>query len=448
VKTPRHSPITTRARGDIIAWSGPDAIVRERFLAIIEVISSQLPPKAYAFNLCTNPLHYLLGFYAAVLAGQCTLMPPNRLKTTLNEIREDYRDSYILGDRGDSDFDIGDALRWQLASGHQGETCPDIPEEQLCAIAFTSGSTGQSQPNRKYWRTLVAGSLSNARMLLRGIQLPTSVLSTVPPQHMWGLETSILLPAFGNVSISGRSPFYPQEIKEALQALPAPRILVSTPVHLRALVNSGLELVSIDRVLSATAPMTTQLAVELERAFDTSVLDVFGCSESGILAARSVSKQDEWSLANIFQLDIVDGRARITATHLPEDVYLQDAIEKLSAHEFRWLGRHQDMVNIAGKRASLADINRRLLDIAGVRDGVVFFPSEAESRLAAMVVAPGLTPRSVLNVLRAELDPVFLPRPLLMVERLPRTESGKLPRRALLEMFAQLRSSGMSSRCS
>jgi acyl-coenzyme A synthetase/AMP-(fatty) acid ligase len=327
------------------------------------------------------------------------------------------------------------------------EACPDIRGDQLCAIAFTSGSTGRAQPNRKFWRTLVTGSLSNAGMLLQGIDLPASVLSTVPSQHMWGLETSILFPAFSDVAISGQTPFYPQEIKEALEGLPGPRVLVSTPVHLRALLDSGLKLTSIERVLTATAPMTPQLAAQLEDTFGTSVLDVFGCSESGILASRFVSKQDQWSLAQVFELDIIDGRARISADHLPEDVFLQDSIEKLSSREFRWLGRHADMVNIAGKRASLADINRRLLDIDGVLDGVVFLPDDADSRLAAMVVAPGLTSRHVLDALRAQLDPVFLPRPLLLVERLPRAESGKLPRRALLEMFAGLRADGTKRAC-
>jgi len=33
--------------------------------------------------------------------------------------------------------------------------------------------------------------------------------------------------------------------------------------------------------------------------------------------------------------------------------------------------------------------------------------------------------------LRQRIDPVFLPRPLLIVERLPRNATGKLPQQAL-----------------
>jgi acyl-coenzyme A synthetase/AMP-(fatty) acid ligase len=38
-------------------------------------------------------------------------------------------------------------------------------------------------------------------------------------------------------------------------------------------------------------------------------------------------------------------------------------------------------------------------------------------------------------VLRARMDGVFVPRPLRIVERLPRNAVGKLPREALLRLL-------------
>ena len=52
--------------------------------------------------------------------------------------------------------------------------------------------------------------------------------------------------------------------------------------------------------------------------------------------------------------------------------------------------------------------------------------------LAALAVAEGLTEAAILGALAPLMDPVFLPRPLLLVERLPRNEVGKLPREQLL----------------
>jgi acyl-coenzyme A synthetase/AMP-(fatty) acid ligase len=85
-----------------------------------------------------------------------------------------------------------------------------------------------------------------------------------------------------------------------------------------------------------------------------------------------------------------------------------------------------------------------------VRDGVVFQLDETDAmgvrRIAALVVAPDLDAGAILRVLRCEVDPVFLPRPLKRVDALPRSETGKLPRAALLEMLKLDRGPGTGDR--
>ncbi len=95
------------------------------------------------------------------------------------------------------------------------------------------------------------------------------------------------------------------------------------------------------------------------------------------------------------------------------------------------------MVNVAGKRTSLAYLNRVLSEIDGVEDGAFVMPEEAGERpvrLAALVVAPDRDRREVLSALAQRIDPIFLPRPLLLVDRLPRNDFGKLRREALLDL--------------
>ena len=104
---------------------------------------------------------------------------------------------------------------------------------------------------------------------------------------------------------------------------------------------------------------------------------------------------------------------------------------------FRLLGRTADLVNIAGKRTSLAHLDQQLLGIAGVRDGAFLMPDEAGegvTRLIAFAVAPGVAPDTILAALRQRIDAAFLPRPLLLVDSLPRNSLGKLPRAALLQL--------------
>ena len=56
-------------------------------------------------------------------------------------------------------------------------------------------------------------------------------------------------------------------------------------------------------------------------------------------------------------------------------------------------------------------------------------------RIAAVFVSETLDEAAVREALRHGIDPVFLPRPLRRVAALPRSETGKLPRAALLALL-------------
>lgn len=402
----------------------------QRFIAEVRTFAAQLPDHRYVINLHADRYLYLRAFCAALVAGQCTLMPPNRQPHTLQRLRELYDEPYTVGESGDENVD---------ASGDS--SIPDIPGEQSAVIAFTSGSTGSPTPNLKSWRTLRAGSLSNRDVILDETDASFNVVATVPPQHMWGMETSILLPLIAPLAVSCKTPFYPQDIADALQSVPEPKMLVSSPIHLETLLKSGVKLPNIEKIITATAPLAKQLAIDLETAFNTRVQDIFGCSESGILATRRTSVDEDWTYSDTFDLTIKDDGVVISAAHLPEDVLLPDIIELTAANRFRWIGRQQDMVNIAGKRGSLADLNFHLHDIPGVVDGVIFAPGDNEHsqrRLAALVVAPDMDGSDILKALKDRVEPVFLPRPIYMVSELPRLETGKLETGALWTLFTDL----------
>ena len=77
-------------------------------------------------------------------------------------------------------------------------------------------------------------------------------------------------------------------------------------------------------------------------------------------------------------------------------------------------------------------------------DAAFFLPDEAESsdgtgitRLTAFVVAPGLSVRELNAALRSRIDTIFMPRPLILLDALPRNSTGKLPRSSLQSLYAE-----------
>ncbi len=58
-------------------------------------------------------------------------------------------------------------------------------------------------------------------------------------------------------------------------------------------------------------------------------------------------------------------------------------------------------------------------------------------RLKAVAVAPDLTAATIVKALRKRVDAAFMPRPLVLVESLPRNRLGKLLQVDILALLAQ-----------
>jgi len=102
------------------------------------------------------------------------------------------------------------------------------------------------------------------------------------------------------------------------------------------------------------------------------------------------------------------------------------------------LGRQGDLIKIGGRRASLAGLNLLLQDAPGLDDAVFYLPaSEAPVERLVLIHAGAALDRALIEAwLRERVDPVFIPRTIIRVARLPRTANGKLPRAALDELYA------------
>jgi acyl-coenzyme A synthetase/AMP-(fatty) acid ligase len=426
-----------------LAWHAGRPVSVGEFLADVAAVAAALPAHGDAINLCEDRYAFLVAFCAVICRGQANLLPPSRAAQAVDEALAAYPGSYAL-----SDVALHPApaplLRLPLL-GVNGVSArvPAIRADQIVAIGFTSGSTGQPKPNAKTWASFHASTQHNVTALRASLGVGADVLAhvvaTVPPQHMYGVELSILLPLVGLFAMHSGRPLFPADLAQALTDTPEPRLLVTTPVHLRALLRSPSLLPRIATITSATAPLPTELAAQAESRLGASVLEFFGSTETCVIAQRSTAQAQDWQLYPGVELHPQPDGTRVDAAHFSHPVTLPDVVELLPGRAFRLCGRQADLVDIAGKRASLADLTRRVLALAGVEDAIVLQLDDADSfgvrRIAALVVAPKRTEAELLGELRHAMDAAFLPRPLRRVAALPRNETGKLPRAALLAML-------------
>jgi acyl-coenzyme A synthetase/AMP-(fatty) acid ligase len=200
-----------------------------------------------------------------------------------------------------------------------------------------------------------------------------------------------------------------------------------------------MELPPMAGIVSATAPLDRELAAAAEARFGCEVREVFGSTETCVIARRRTAREDAWTPLPGVQVQPQPDGSLVHALHLATPVALADLVEVDGDGRFVLRGRQADLLEIAGKRASLGDLTRQLQAVPGVLDGVVFQldPNEAGGvrRIAALAVAPGIDETEILRALRRGIDPVFLPRPLKRVAALPRNETGKLPHAALVQLL-------------
>lgn len=417
----REGPVAFR-EGAAISWP--------QFIGHVAALATQLPPGPCMINLCEDRYDFLVAFAAAQSRGHTVLLPSSRAEQIVVEVERAHAGSYRC-----DDATVAAALGQSDGSAHE-----TVSTDHVCMIGFTSGSTGQPKSFPKPWHGVQSSTAHNAAAMRTALKLdahaPIALVATVPPQHMYGMELSILLPLIAGVAVHAARPLFPADIARALRQIPAPRILVSTPVHLRAMMESGEHFPQVALIVSATAPLDRELALQVERTLGGELLEMFGSTETCVFANRFTAREESWRLYDGVELQPTPEGTLVTAPWFAAPTLLQDVVEMQEARRFVVRGRNTDMIEVAGKRASLADLTRRVLAVPGVTDAVVFQPegqgAGAVRRVAALVVSAQLNATQILDQLRDSIDPAFLPRPLRVVDKLPRNELGKLPREALL----------------
>lgn len=439
--------LTGRSPDARVAWHRGRAVTLGELLGDAELLCRRITetggePRTL-INACRGRYAFLVGFVACLLGGRACLLPGDRSAQRSAGLIERYPDGRALVDE-EGAADGWPSIAVPILSGAHGNPGDAAAAgDVLTTIAFTSGTTGDPVAHTRSWgsQVLQIDALAGRCGLVRPETV--SVVATVPFGHMYGFELTILMPLRANVAIHTGTPLYAEDIRQALEAVPAPRVLVTSPFHLRALAALAQPMPAIARVISATAPLGAALAARIEQRFATEVHEIYGCTEAGSVATRrTLAPTARWHPVDGVRFSAIDADAtafQVDVPGMPAPVPLADVLALEPDGDFELLGRRGDLIKVGGRRGSLTALTSALLAVDGVLDGAVVMPDDAEAvdagaedtratptRPVALAVAPGVSAGDVLKALRARIDPAFVPRRVILLEALPRDAVGKL----------------------
>ena len=433
-----------------VAWARGRVTTAEELVAHVAGFAELLPPAegdAEVVVICRDRHRFTVALLAAWQRGYSVALPPNPQRETIRALRQRPGVYTVVHDVDDIDkgIDVRDAAvvtaaRTKLGKMPFGALGPFPPERRLATV-YTSGSTGHHVACPK-----TAGQLlGEARVLAERFGTHGArVLPMVPAHHIYGLLFGVLVPLVSGGSYFRFSPLHAAEVGAVLEG--GAEILVTVPAQLRGLTVAGEgELPGVERVFSSGAPLSPKVAQQVERRFGWRVTEIFGSSETGGIAWRETGGEGPWT-----PLPGVAVRASASQHMLLDSPFLHpdtprpfEAADRIEAHDdgtFAHLGRADGVIKIGGVRVSLAEIERRVLAIDGVRDAGVIARDVGGARgheIWLAVVAPELDAKTIRAGLRSWLAPVAMPRRIKLLDALPRTETGKLPRAAPEALFTR-----------
>lgn len=435
------------------AWLDRPAVIRtDRVLDWRQVhgaaaaLAARIDPQETIFNLCDSRTGFLITWLAGLRRRCLQYLPPSSGRADLVTMIDSSESPCLVADDTSSLHPDWTArartLEWTLEAMNETPDPGWTPEwEREVVWLHTSGSTGKPQARSKTLHQLVLGAELLAEQLGQELGQPlgefSSIVCSVPPQHMFGLEASVMLSLVHGVPVLDRRPLLPADIRAAFEACPEGCIWVTTPLHLRSLVRSGERLRNCRAVVASTMPLAATLARQAETLLGAPVVEIYGSTETGAIATRRTIASSSWHPLPAVKLEPTSSGTQVRGDHFSSPQLLGDHVAVGDAGSFTLLGREADLIKIAGRRASLGGLNTLLQEMPDLSDGVFHLPStENPAERLVLIYSGQALDRGFIDAwLRERMDVAFLPRAIIRVDRLPRSGTGKIARASLDEIY-------------
>ena len=398
--------------------------------------------KGQRWALCLEEgYRFLVALLATLHAGKTPVLPGHARPSLLEEQRSLF--DGILSE-GSLNWD-GPLRIINTPIREDAQPLPAIPDDAGLEL-FSSGSTGQ--PKRIH-KSLAALDAESALLAARfaGRLADCRVVSSVSPQHLYGLTFRIFLPMSLGLPLHADILAWPEQ----LAALPPPQryLFISSPAFLKHL-DARLTAPDVAMVITAGGMLHWQDAQHAFRWLNVWPDEIYGSSETGVLAWRQRNAEEiAWQPfpGVTFKAENDDWRVVSSLIAEPAGLLLEDTLRFNADNRFHLLGRRGRVVKIAEKRVSLAEVEQRVLSLAGVRDAAALLITRGTRQSVGVLLvlddemhqrwrgASRKQAQAWRQALRPWLEPVALPRFWRVVDVIPVNTMNKRIDAQLQECF-------------
>lgn len=337
--------------------------------------------------------------------------------------------------------------------------------DDVCLIAFTSGTTGVPKGTMHNHRDLLATCDSYARHVLRP-EPADRFIGSPPLAFTFGLGGMLLFPLYGGSSTVLLEKPGPAEMLSGIE-LHRATICFTAPTAYRAMLGqlAGHDLSSLHKCVSAGETMPRATFEAWEKATGIRIMDGIGSTEMLhiFIADRAEDARAgstgrpvpgyEARVVDAQGMEVPDGTPGRLAVRGPTGCrYLADERQRTyvqngwnltgdtyirDADGYFWFqARSDDMIVTAGYNIAGPEVESVILLHPAVAECAVIGTPDAERGMvvtAFIVLQPGIHASAALtktlqDFAKAEMAPYKYPRVIEYVDALPRTETGKLQR--------------------
>lgn len=387
-----------------------------------------------------------VGLLAVFQAGAVVVMPPNALPGTLSSLAGEWDQQISDGPLGASEH------AYVLRPGDGVHPLHELDSETCVFELFTSGSSGHPKRIVKTLGQMEREAAAIEALLGRYLSGDGIVTGTVSHQHLYGLSFRLFWPLCSGRLIDATVHEFWESLANVALAGGA---IITSPAHLTRI--PGGAAVTDARpglILSAGAPLPAAAAAEAHRIFAARVLEIYGSTETGMIAWRPRDGHDtSWQPApgvTVRQAD--DDRILIASPFLDTDGWHEgaDRIRMLGDGGFELLDRADRIAKIEGKRISLPEVERRILDLPEVTAAsVAVLPGDKPCLAAAVVLTESgqralakagafRFGRSLRAALATFIEPAGLPRRWRYVPAIPAGPLGKVRAEDIVALFSDI----------